>query len=116
MQHSRVVVLLEDLLIASKAILSHTDGITTFQSFVNNRLVFSAVERELTIIAEAINKIKKEDSKIEFMHSQQIVGLRNRLIHDYANTNKEIIWGVVVLHIKPLIDEVKLLIEKHENF
>ena len=101
MQHNRVIVLLEDIVIASKAILSHTKEITIYQSFVTNRLVFSAVERELTIIAEAINKIKKEEDKIELTHAHQIVGLRNRLIHDYANTNKEIIWGVVVKHIKP---------------
>lgn len=115
MQHNRVVVLLEDIVIASKAILSHTNGITTYQSFVTSRLIFSAVERELTIIAEAINKIKKEEDKIELTHAHQIVGLRNRLIHDYANTNKEIIWGVVIKHIKPLITEVEHLIKTYEN-
>ena len=115
MQHNRVLIYLEDILDAAKAIQEHTTGIGMFDQFVSSRLVYRAVERELTIIAEAINKIKEVNDKIELQHSKQIIGLRNRIVHDYANTNHEIVWGVVVNHIKPLIIEVEQLINQYEN-
>lgn len=110
MQHNRVLVYLEDILVSANAIL----GITMFEKFASNRLVYSAVEREITIIAEALNKIEDEGEKIELKHTRQIIGLRNRIVHDYANINQEIIWGVVVNHIKPLIVEIEELIKKYE--
>lgn len=115
MQHKKVLIYLEDILESAKAILSHTAEINRYDEFVKNRLVYRAVERELTIIAEAINKIKGEKEQLELLHSHQIVGLRNRLVHDYANTNHEIIWAVVVKHIKPLILETENLINSYEG-
>lgn len=53
MQHKKVLIYLEDIFIAAKAILSHTQGITMYENFVSNRLVYSAVEREMIIIGEA---------------------------------------------------------------
>lgn len=114
-QPKQVVTYLFDIADAAKAILEHTSGITKFEHFIENRLVYRAVERELTIIAEAINKIKKEEEEIILQHSKQIVGLRNRIVHGYAHTNHEIVWGVVMNHIKPLITEVELLINQYEN-
>lgn len=84
MQHKKVLIYLEDILESANAIVSHTAEIKMYEQFITNRLVYSAVERELTIIAEAINKIKGEKEQIELHHSKQIVGLRNRIVHDYA--------------------------------
>ena len=110
----RVAVLLVDILDSANAIKLHTNGTSTFAEFVNNRTVYRAVERELEIIAEAINKIKKEDKDFELMNAKQIIGLRNRIVHDYATTNHEIIWGVVVNHLDKLINDVSLMIKKYE--
>lgn len=105
---------LDDVLDASLAIKEHTKEIKTYKQFIENRLVYRAVERELTIIAEAIIKIKKENQLLEIEHAKQIVGLRNRVIHDYANTNYDIIWGVVVNHMDKLIEEIKIEISKFD--
>jgi uncharacterized protein with HEPN domain len=106
---------MEDILDSAKAILEHTKNTNSYNDFVNNRLIFRAVERELTIIAEALNKIKQENAILEINHTQQIIGLRNRIVHDYANTNQEIVWGVVVNHINPLIAEIENWINKNEQ-
>ena len=110
---------LDDVLDASLAIKEHTKEIKTYKQFIENRLVYRAVERELIIIAEAIIKIKKENQLLEIEHAKQIVGLRNRVIHDYANTNYDIIWGVVVNHMDKnhmdkLIKEIKIEISKFD--
>ena len=42
-----------------------------------------AIERNLEIIGEAINRIFKKDSTIEINNAKQIIGTRNRIIHGY---------------------------------
>lgn len=50
-----------------------------------NRTIRSAVEREFTIIGEAVNSISRLDSGVatRISHARKIVGFRNQLIHDY---------------------------------
>ncbi len=43
-----------------------------------------------------------------------IIGLIIRIVHDYSNTNYEIIWGVVYNHLDVLILEIKTEISKFE--
>ncbi|MCG9880085.1 MAG: DUF86 domain-containing protein [Bacteroidia bacterium] len=100
------------MLDSSKAIKSHTKGITSFVEFVGNRLVYRAVERELEIVAEALTKIRDENYDLEVRNKEKIIGLRNRIIHDYGNTNYEIIWGIVYLHIDNLILDIENEIKK----
>jgi len=40
------------------------------------------------------------------------IGLRNRMVHDYGNTDYEIIWGIVYLHLDNLILEIEREIKK----
>jgi len=108
----KVLVYLEDMLDASKSIKSHTEGITSFVQFMGNRLVYRAVEREIEIVAEALNKIRAENHVLEIRNKEKIIGLRNRIIHDYGNTNYEIIWGIVYLHLDNLILDIEGEIKK----
>jgi uncharacterized protein with HEPN domain len=69
----------------------------------------SAVERQLGIIGEAVNNIKKTES-IELNHSREIIAFRNRLIHAYNNLEDEIIWAIVNQHIPKLKQDVTSLL------
>jgi len=51
-----------------------------------------AVERELEIIGEAINRIDSIDSSIHITSKKQIISMRNRVIHGYDKIDDEIIW------------------------
>lgn len=68
----------------------------------------------MEIIAEALTKIGNENYELKISSKRQIIGLRNRIVHDYANTNYEIIWGVVYNHIDNLIAEIDLELKKFE--
>ena len=73
-----------------------------------------AVERNIEIIGEAVNRILMIDSTIELSGSRLIVDLRNRIIHSYDNISYEIIWGIIIKHIPILKNEVKLLLNNDD--
>ncbi|MCP4460058.1 MAG: DUF86 domain-containing protein [Cytophagales bacterium] len=72
-----------------------------------------AIERELEIIGEAINRIiKKEPSMIDRIEdAQNIVGLRNQVIHAYDNVSDENIWAIVINHLPQLKKDVSGLLK-----
>ena len=70
-----------------------------------------AVEREFEIIGEALSKINKIDSEIHISSKSQIIGMRNRVIHNYDKIDDEIIWGTIVRHLPGLKKEVLKLMK-----
>ena len=66
----------------------------------------SAVERHLGIIGEAINKFLKESRANDLMNANQIISLRNRLIHAYDSVDDTIIWSIITRHLKSLKEEI----------
>lgn len=110
----KVLVLLFDIKIAASSIKDYTAGITKFEDFISKKIVLRAVEKELEIISEAIKKIETENYSLNVSIKNKIIGLRNRIVHDYANTDYEIIWGVVYNHIDKLILEIEIEISKFD--
>ncbi|MCF6353221.1 MAG: DUF86 domain-containing protein [Cyclobacteriaceae bacterium] len=70
-----------------------------------------AVEREFEIIGEAMNRIDKMDSKILISSKNQIISMRNRVIHGYDKIDDEIIWDTIIKHLPILKKEVNALIK-----
>lgn len=74
---------LSDILIAIDLIEKFTVDISDFNAYQKDLKTQSAVERQLSIIGEALNKFKKEKPAIEIRNDKQIIGFRNRLVHAY---------------------------------
>lgn len=72
-----------------------------------------AVERNLEIIGEAVNRILKADSSIQIKNAKNIIGTRNRIIHSYDNISDEVIWTIVSRELPDLLEEVKSLINRN---
>ena len=72
----------------------------------------SAVERQLGIIGEAVNKFMKEDSGSELTNAKEIVNFRNRLIHAYDSIDNSIIWAIKTNHLPKLKKEVEELMQE----
>ena len=83
----------------------------TYEEYCNNRMLRSAVERNLEIIGEAAGKVSNEfkDSHPEIPW-RQIIGQRNVIIHEYGEIDNELIWNVAKHHIPELIKNLKTLI------
>jgi uncharacterized protein with HEPN domain len=82
----------------------------TFFDYEKNLLVRRAVERELGIIGEAINKLLQMDEGVEIEHARRIVDLRNRVIHGYDKVDDAVIWGILVRHLPKLKVEIEDLL------
>ncbi len=59
-----------------------------------------------------MNRILKEDPTIEISNSKRIIGLRNQIIHGYDSISDENIWGIVIIHIPKLKEEINSLINE----
>lgn len=44
----------------------------------------------------------------------EIVGLRNRIIHSYADVDPGIVWAIVQNEVPPLLEKSESLLEKAE--
>ncbi len=97
---------LHDIITSIDSIEEFTAGISSFSEFKTNKLVKRAVERELGIIGEAVNRIKKLDPALELQNARKIIGLRNLVIHGYDKVDDAIIWGVIKKHLPNLKDQI----------
>ncbi|WP_242206308.1 HepT-like ribonuclease domain-containing protein [Aestuariivivens insulae] len=86
----------------------------SFHEYQNNKMLKRAVERNLEIIGEAVNRIIKRDASFAeiISNSKAIVGLRNQVIHAYDNISDENIWSIIISHLPKLKSDVdKLILE-----
>ncbi|MFY8188094.1 MAG: DUF86 domain-containing protein [Flavobacterium sp.] len=88
-----------------------------FFKYKSNLMLKRAVERNLEIIGEAINRIIKRDPSFveKINQAKAIIGLRNHVIHVYDNVSDENIWSILTLHLPELKVEVEELIEGYEK-
>ena len=79
-----------------------------FQSDLKTR---KAVERNLEIIGEALNRILKSNLDIKITDSRKIVDTRNRIIHGYDSVTEDVLWLIVIKYLPVLEKEVKELLK-----
>jgi uncharacterized protein with HEPN domain len=84
-----------------------------FSEYSKDIMLKRAIERNLEIIGEAMNRILKEEPDFIIENARRIVGLRNQIIHGYDSVSDENIWGIVVNHIPKLKSEVEQLINSN---
>ncbi len=70
-----------------------------------------AVERNIEIIGEAVNRILKEKPDFKIENSRNIIGTRNRIIHSYDNIADDMIWSIVINSLPKLKSEIKSLLK-----
>ena len=109
MQH-KIAKYLFDINESILSIESYLGSNKNFNDYSNNKLLRRGVERELEIIGEAINNLKKIDDSISISFQRQIISLRNQIIHSYDNIDDEMIWGIIINHLPILKIEIENLL------
>jgi uncharacterized protein with HEPN domain len=110
--NERVLKCLYDIKIAVEEIDSFFETESRdFENYKGNSLLKRAIERNLEIIGEAMNRILKEVPDFNLENSKRIIGLRNQIIHGYDTVSDESIWGIITYHLPKLKTEIDTLIK-----
>jgi len=93
-----------------------------YHQFEKDKMRKLAVERQLEVIGQAANKLSIEVQKnLENIPWKNIIGLRNKLAHDYGEILAERIWKISKSSLQELfnelekIDEIKEYINSKRN-
>ena len=78
-----------------------------FQEFQNDMLRQRAVERNIEIMGEAINRILKANPEFQLPNAKAIINTRNRVIHGYDSVTTEFLWSLIMKHIPALKNDVE---------
>ncbi len=81
-----------------------------FQVFQKDLKTRKAIERNLEIIGEALNRVLRTNPEINITNARRIVNTRNRIIHGYDTVSEEIIWAIVIKELPKLEGEIDQLL------
>ena len=81
-----------------------------FDDFYSDLLLRRAIERNIEIIGEAMNRILRIDESIAITNARKIVDAHNYIIHGYDSLSPDILWSMVINHLPRLKKEVIALL------
>lgn len=100
-----------DILEACEQLQRFTAG-KTFEGYLADAMLRSAVERQFEIVGEALARALRLEPGLSAQISEtaRIIAFRNRLIHGYASVSSEVVWGVLEANLPGLHQEVAALL------
>ena len=104
--------LLNDMLDSSRRLLKRIEGKQFDELFAEEHLLGDATVRSIEVVGEAAGHVSKafqaQHPEVEW---SKIVGMRNRLIHGYADVNWRIVWEVATQQIPILVRQIEHILE-----
>jgi uncharacterized protein with HEPN domain len=99
---------------AVREIQDHTSGFSR-EAYEQDSKTQRAVERNIQIIEDAVNKISKalKDSHSE-IEWEEIYAARNIVVHNYFGVSNEIVWDILLEDIPRLRAAVAALLSASE--
>src|SRR5690242_8884966 len=94
---------LRDMLDTARQAVSFITGKTRADLEKDQYLIGFAAVRAIEIIGEAAGKVTAKTRDQIALPWKNIIGMRNRVIHDYNRVDYDIVWDVVTLQIPELI-------------
>ena len=102
---------LTDILISINEIESYfIKGNMRYDDFLKDTLRQRAVERNVEIIGEAVNRVLKIEPAFQLANAKAIVNTRNKVIHGYDSVTPIFLWGLVINKIPKLKMEIENLL------
>ena len=104
---------LRDIYEAAEAIVGYTRG-KTLDEYQNVRMLRSAVEREFTIIGEAVRQLAHNHPEMaeRLTDHRDIIGFRIVLTHDYRSVENDDVWDTIQTDLDVLIQETRALLDE----
>lgn len=107
-----IKVWLEDIEKAISEINEFLPEPRNFLEFAKDVKTKRAVERNIEIIGEAMNRILALLPDIQISDSRKIVDTRNRIIHGYDSVSDDVIWLIVIRYLPTLQQEIKEILKE----
>lgn len=106
-------VYLWDAAAAARLVQEFTHGKTEIE-FNTDPLLRSGVERQLEILGESLNRLRKHDvdTSARVPDLDRIVGMRNIIAHEYGEVDYEIVWRAAKTSVPSLIPILDDLIDE----
>src|SRR5258708_1124715 len=109
MLYTHTYFLLEDMLDAANKIFAYTAGMD-YDRFLSDNKTVDATVRNFEIIGEAANRIPDDFKLIHpEIEWRRIIGLRNRIIHEYFGIDYEILWDIKEQFLPELTEWLKII-------
>jgi len=103
---------LEDILESIELIENYVTNIN-FEDFKKDRKTVDAVVRNFEIIGEASKNIPEDiRNKHPDIDWKGIIGLRNRISHEYFGISLSVIWEIIKFELPVFKEKIKYLLEK----
>lgn len=104
---------LQDILAAALLVERFTHG-KTLTDYEADILIRSGVERQLTVLCEAMNQLDAHYSSVaaRITDHKTIIGMRIVLVHRYADLDDHRVWDTITFSLPILIREVETLLEE----
>ena len=86
----------------------------TFEDYVGDDMLKSAVERQFGVIGEALARLANTELAVaeQVADYRRIIAFRNILVHGYATVDDRIVWGVVEASLPELMKSVDGLLAR----
>lgn len=84
-----------------------------FSSFQKDIKTKRAVERNIEIIGEALNRIIKLNPEIPITNIRRIIDTRNRIIRGYDSVSEEILWAIIIKELPLLEQEIDVVLKQY---
>ena len=104
-------VYLQDIKQSISEIWSFLPEKRNFFEFQKDLKAKKAVERNIEIIGEAMNRILKISPDFPIDASRKIVDTRNRIIHGYDTISEDVIWLIICNYLPALEKQVDELLK-----
>jgi len=86
--------------------LQFADG-KTRDDLNHDRMLILAILKDLEIIGEAASRVSRETKEqYPLIPWDEIVGMRNRLIHGYFDVNLDVVWETISHDLPQLLAEI----------
>ncbi|GGF13840.1 HepT-like ribonuclease domain-containing protein [Hymenobacter cavernae] len=112
-QHGRKY--LFDILRAIELAEEFVRDLPSFAAYQVDAKTRSAVERQLGIVGEAVNHLRRVWPEAELPNTKQMVDFRNRLIHSYDNIDDAVVWTILKKHLPILKADVQRRLASEEE-
>jgi uncharacterized protein with HEPN domain len=105
---------LNDMLDAARKAREFAVG-KTREAIHDDDMLYFALVRAIEIVGEAASRITPETrAALPDIPWRGIVGMRNKVIHDYLAVDRDIVWDTATGDLPPLIDKLEEILTRDE--